>query len=156
MNTYFYSTLYKWNLLGEEIKKSVSLSQFKNEVLKNIRPQKNSIFNISDIAGVRYLSKLRLRFSMLHEHKFRHNFDSLTHLCASGMGIEDDEHFFLSCPQFHLMRKNLFGQFSDIPGLTIEIGDKPLCELLPFRDTQLNVVSNQKILEATISLSKNT
>ena len=57
-------------------------------------------------------------------------------------GIEDNEHFFLHCPQFHQMRRNLFGQLSNTPGLTIDIDDKPLCELLLFGDPQLNVVSN--------------
>ena len=70
VNTYFYNTLYEWNLLGEEVKKSVSLSQFKNMLLKIARPQKNSAYNISDIARVRYITKLRLGFRMLNEHKF--------------------------------------------------------------------------------------
>ena len=65
--------------------------------------------------------------------------------------------FFLPAPpQFHLMGRNLFFQPSDIPGLTIDSGDKPLCELLLFGDPQLNVVSNRKILEAAISFIKNT
>ena len=34
LNTNFYNTLYEWNLLREEIKNSVSLSHFKNKVLK--------------------------------------------------------------------------------------------------------------------------
>ena len=38
VNTYFYNTLYEWNLLGEEVKTSVSLSQFKNKLLKIARP----------------------------------------------------------------------------------------------------------------------
>ena len=156
MNTYFYNTLYEWNLQGEETKKSVSLSQFRNKFLKIIRPEKKSTYNICDIVGVGYLTKQHLRFSMLNEHKFRHNFDSLTPLFACGMGTEDNEHFFLYCPQSHIMHQNLFGRLSDISGLTLNIGDKPLCELLLFGDPQLNVVSNQKILEAMLSFNENT
>ena len=63
------------------------------------------------------------------------------------MGTEDYEYFFLHCLQFHLMRQNLFGQLSDIPGLILNIGDKPLCELHLFGDPQLNVVSNRKSLK---------
>ena len=37
-NTYFYNTLYEWNLLGEEIKNSTSPSQFKSKLLKTVRP----------------------------------------------------------------------------------------------------------------------
>ena len=54
------------------------------------------------------------------------------------------------------MCRNLFSQLLDIPGLTIDIGDKPLCALLLFGDPQLNVVSSRKTLEATISFCKNT
>ena len=88
---------------------------------------------------------------MLNEHKLRQNFNSLTPLCACSIGTEDNVHFFLHWPQFHLMCQNLFDQLSDIPGLTLNIGDKPLCELLLFGDPQCNVVSNEKIIEATIS-----
>ena len=42
-NTYFYNTLFEWNLLQEEIKNSVSLFQFKSKLLKLIRPQKNPL-----------------------------------------------------------------------------------------------------------------
>ena len=138
------------------MKKSASLPQFRSKLLNIIRPKKKSTYNICDIEGVRYLTKLRVRFSLLYEHKFRHNFDSLTPLCACGIENEDNEHFLLHCPQFHLMRQNLFGQLYRIPGLILNLDDKPLCELLLFGNTQLNVASNRKILEATISFIKDT
>ena len=77
--------------------KAAYLSQYKRQLLKIIRPPKK----FCDIEGVRYLTKLRLRFSLLNEQKFRHGFDSLTPLCACGMDKEDNEHFFLHCPQCH-------------------------------------------------------
>ena len=81
---HFYTTLYKWNLLGEKIAKSASLSLLKIKSLKIIKPQKKSTYNICNIAGMGYFKKLRLRFNMLNEHKFWHNLDSLTPLRASG------------------------------------------------------------------------
>ena len=102
------------------------------------------------------LTKLRLRFSLLNEHKFRHNFNILTPLCACGMENEDNEHFLLLYPQFQLMRQTLFGQLFHIPGLTLNLYNKPLCELLLFGNTQVNVASNRKILKATICFIKNT
>ena len=155
-NTYFHNTLFEWNLLGDEIKNSISLSQFKSKLLKIIRPEGNSVYNISDIESVRLLTKLRLRFSVLNEHKFRHNFDSLTPFCACGNDMEDNEHFLLHCPQFDVMREHLFGQLSDIPGLNIDLDDKPLCDLLLFVDSKNSVITNRIILEATISFIKNT
>ena len=64
--------------------------------------------NISDIESDGYLTKLRVRFSSLNEHKFRHYFDSLTPLYACGIENEDNEHFLLRIPQFHLMCQNLW------------------------------------------------
>ena len=85
---------------------------------------------------------MRVRFSSLNEHKFKRNFDSLTPLCACGIENEDNEYILLHCPQFHLMRQNLFGQLSHVPGLILNLDDKPLCELLLSGDTQLIVASN--------------
>ena len=42
-NTYFYNTLYEYNLLGEEMKKSASLPQFKSKLLNIIRPKKINV-----------------------------------------------------------------------------------------------------------------
>ena len=55
-----YNTLFEWNLLEEEVKHSVSLFQFISKLLKLIGPQKRSTYNICDIDGVGYLTKLRL------------------------------------------------------------------------------------------------
>ena len=76
---------------------SLSLSQCRSKLLKIIRSQKKSNYNICDVTGEGYLIKLRLRFSILYEHKFRRNFDSLTYLCACDMDTGDIEHFFLLC-----------------------------------------------------------
>ena len=105
---------------------------------------------------MRYLTKLRLGFRIFNELKFKRNFNSLTPLCTCGIGIEDNEHFLLQYPPFHLMHRNLLCQLSDISSLTIDIDNKPSCDLLLFGDPQLNVVSNRRVLEATISFIKNT
>ena len=148
--------LFECNLLGEVIENSISPSQFKNKLLKIIRPEGNSVYNISDIEGVRLLIKLRLKSIVLNEHKFRHNFDSLTPFCACGNDMEDNEHFLLRCPQFDVMRQDLFGRLSEIPGLSIDLDDKRMCDLLLFGDSKNSVIINRIILEATISFIKNT
>ena len=81
LNYVFVESLQR-NVLNIEIKNSTSLSQFKNQLLKMIRLEGNPVYNISDIAGVRLLNKLRLKFNELNELKFRHNLDSLTPFCA--------------------------------------------------------------------------
>ena len=155
-DSYFHNTLFEWNLLGDELKNPISLSQFKNKLLRIIRPEGNSVYSISDIEGVRLLTKLRLKFSMLNEHKFRHNFDSLNPFCACGNELEDSEHFHLHCPQFYVMRQDLFGRLSEVPGLNIDREDKPLCDLLLFGDSKNSVIINRIILDAIISFIKAT
>ena len=142
-NTYFYNILFEWNLLEEEIKNPISLFQFKSKLLK-LRPQKKSTYNICDIEGVRYLTKLRLKFSLLNEDRFSHNFDSPTPFCTCGIDKEDYEHFFLHCSQFYLIRQNLFGQLSNIPGLILNLDDKSLRDLLLFGDSKCSVANNRK------------
>ena len=47
---------------------------FKKRLLEFIRPKANSIFNIHNPMGIKYLTRLRLGFSHLKEHKFKPNF----------------------------------------------------------------------------------
>ena len=72
-NTYFQNSFMEWNKLDNEVKQSVSIAQLKNKLLSTIRPVGNFILNVHDIIGVSYLTKLRLQFSALNEHKFRRN-----------------------------------------------------------------------------------
>ena len=97
------------------------------------------------------LTKLRVNFSALNEHRFQHNFDCSTPTCMCGIGIEDNKHFLLHCYQFDLMRRDLFRQLT-IPGLDInKLDSDALCSLLLFGSKDFNIVENRIIIEATIS-----
>ena len=87
-NTYFQNAPFEWNLLENDTKNSTSISEFKRKLLALIRPKKNSVYGINDIVGVRHFSKLRLNFSGLNEHRFRHNFDCLDPVCLCGIANE--------------------------------------------------------------------
>lgn len=118
---------------------------------------KKSMYNIYDIDGVRYLTKMRLNFSALNEHKFRHRFDCLNPCCTYGEATEDNEHFFLHCLLFETMGRDLLGQLSDIPGIEITSMDsKSLSQLLLFGSNNLTVVANRIILEASMAYLKET
>ena len=41
--------------------------------MKDIKSNERSLFSIHDPQGVKLLSRLRLNFSHLNEHKFKHN-----------------------------------------------------------------------------------
>ena len=146
-NTYFQNTLYEWNLLADDIKNAKSLAAFKSKLLSAIRPLKRTMYGIHDIVGIRHLTKLRVEFSALNEHRY-----CVSPLCLCGIGNDDNAHFLLHCHRFHEMRIDLLGQLSEIPGLDLtNMDSKALCELLLYGSPQLTIIDNRIILEATIS-----
>ena len=106
-NSYFEDVLSEWNILNDDIKNSTTISEFKNRLLKVIRPVTNSIYHVFDILGIGCLTKLRLEFSELTAHRLRHNFYCLSPFCSCGMANENNEHFLLHCQRFDLMRIDL-------------------------------------------------
>ena len=72
-HTYFQNCMREWNQLDESIKISPTVSVFKRELMSLIRPQKRLLFGFHDMEGVRLLTRLRVEFSDLREHRFRHN-----------------------------------------------------------------------------------
>ena len=100
-NTYFCNAPYEWNLLDSDIRCSKSIAEFKRRLLSKIRPIENCVYNIYDIEGIRILTKLRLQFSALNEHRFRHRFNAPSPLCNCGTANEDNKHFLLHCPLFN-------------------------------------------------------
>ena len=48
--------------------------------------------------GVKILIRLRLQFSHLNKHKFRHGFeDTINTMCACRSEVETNENFLLAC-----------------------------------------------------------
>ena len=131
--------LVDWNAL---IDVCDSNTEFNCKLLAKVRPNRKSVYKVRNVHGIRCLTKLRLRFSPLNEHKFWHNFDCLNPICICNAGIEDNEHFLLHCPLYDLMRDDLLGHLSEIPGLEpTNISSKALCDLLLFGNEDLTVLT---------------
>ena len=73
-NLFLPFTINELNRLDSDIKNSDSYTIFCKSLLAFIRPVGNSMNGISDPFGVKLINRLRLGFSDLLEHKFRHNF----------------------------------------------------------------------------------
>ena len=126
-------------------------SVFKSKLLSFIRPSKRSIFNVNDPEGVKYLTRLRLRFSHLNKRKFRHGFlDTLNPLCNCSLQVEDNEHFFLRCFSFENFRRYLFIDMSSINSSFKKLPSHLKVELLLFGDSKLSSINNNLILKASI------
>ena len=100
-NSYFPSTLSDWQKSDETIIKSKSISIFKSRVLSFIRPLESNVYHIFDPIGLKFLTRLRVGFTHLNEHKFRHNLqDCMNRLGSCSLEIEDKLHYLLHCHHF--------------------------------------------------------
>ena len=81
-NSFFPNVITEWNKLDINIKSMTSYTAFKNALSSFIRPKHVDTFGIHNPIGLQRLTRLRLGFSHLNEHKFRYNFrDFLNPLC---------------------------------------------------------------------------
>ena len=69
------------------------ISIFKYRPLSFICPLESNVYNIFDPIGLKFLTRLRLGFSHLNEHRFRHSFqDCMNPLSSCSLEIEDTSH----------------------------------------------------------------
>ena len=107
-NTFVPNSIFEWNNLIPNVRKSESFAQFRKRLLTKVRPTQNSVFMIRDSTGLKLLTRLRLGLSQLKEHKFNHNFENtINPLCPCSLDTESVSHFFLRCHNYSELRLNL-------------------------------------------------
>ena len=113
MSTFFLSTITEWNKLDLSIRKSASLNVFKGRLLQFVRPLENTVFTCHNHIGIKYLTRLRLGFSHLHYHKFKHGFlDAVDTFCSCSTAIENAVHYFLHCPNLSTARNTFLNEIA--------------------------------------------
>ena len=89
-NSFLPFTVNEWNKLDSDIKNSDSYEMFHKNLLAFIRPVGNNMYGIYDPFVVKLINRLRLGFSHLRQHKFRHNFaDTVNPLCSCTLETEN-------------------------------------------------------------------
>ena len=64
---------------------------------------------------LKHLTRLRIGFSHLKEHKFKHNFsESADPLCSCENDIKSTVHFLLHCPHFTTQTQTLLNKIKSI------------------------------------------
>ena len=101
---------------------------FKKSLLAVIRPKMSPVYKINDPLGIKLLTRLRVNFSHLREHKFRHNFlDTINPLCSCGLEIESTNHYILRCSFFYTCtQKTLLDNITAIIGPVSDLSDDKL------------------------------
>ena len=127
-----------------------SYTAFKNALLSFIRPKHLDTFGIHNLIGMQMLTRLRLGFSHLNEHKFRHNFrDFLNPLCECKLEPETFD-FFLRCHLFQIERITLLNDITEADEHSISDNTSNLDQILLYGNENYNHNRNKKILSSTI------
>ena len=105
-----------WNGLETDLQNIDSYKEFKSKKKSLfIKIKSSSIFSVHDVYGVKLLSRLRLDFSHLNEHKVRHGFkDGTNCMCDCGSATETTLHFLLQCQQYQTIRLELLNSIYNL------------------------------------------
>ena len=113
MNTFFPPTITEWNKLDLSISTSANLNMFKGRLLQIVKSLENSVYTYHNSKGTEELTRLRLRFSHLCFHKFKHGFpDAVDPLCRCSIAIGNTVHYFLHCPNFSTARNTFLNEIT--------------------------------------------
>ena len=156
LNSFYPDAVNCWNNLGPELRNVDTLSKFKSTVIKIIRPEKKSIFNIHNSNGIKYIFQLRVGLSSLKAHKKAHKFsDTPVDTCLCSTGIETTEHFLLNCPFFKAHRDKLFSIVDPLISKVHPTSSKVI-NILLYGRKDLNLEDNRTILKSTMNYILNT
>ena len=101
------------------------------------------------------MTRLRVDFSDLREHRFNHHFNCLDPICKCGIEEESSDHYLLRCHLYILPRKALLDDISD--AVTPEILNLPhdhLTRILLFGSETYNEITNNILINSTIRFIK--
>ena len=150
-NSFFPYSLKMWNELSDDTRSKPSVTAFKHHLNSFIRPIGHSFFGVRDKIGLQLLTRIRVNFSDLREHRYNHNFNCINPTCACGNGEETSVHYILHCPRYTNHRITLLSKTSDIIASDVSVlPDEHLFHLLIYGSNVYNTYSNSLILKQTI------
>ena len=102
-------------------------------------------------------TRLRLSFSHLHEHKFRHGFkDTLNPLCSCSIEAKTTTHYFLRCHFHGSIWATLMNDLEIILIPFSTVCDNNLISLLLYAYDKFDDTKNWKMLMSTIRFIKDS
>ena len=151
-NSFFPFCIREWNNLDSRIRDLPSISSFKRAIFEYLRPTAVSTFRVSNHYGFILLTRLRVGFSHLREHKFRHGFlDTIDPFCnCRSNSIENTEHYLLQCSNFSNERLVLFDNLRTLDISIIPLNPSNLCRLFLYGECNVTDNVNCEILNFVI------
>ena len=132
-NSFLPQTIREWNNFDTSICQAPSYSVFFKTLFDFIRPTANSTFGTNNPSGLKLLTRLRVSFSHLREHKFKHNFqDTLNPLCPCSLEAEGTYYLFMRCQNFSNQRNVLFDNLNSINLGILKISENEIVQVLLF------------------------
>ena len=153
---FFYSTLNDWFSLDLKITNSEPIPIFKSRLLFFDRPVQTNIYNIFNPKSLTFRTHLRLGFSHLNQHKFRHNFHNWIPYGSCSWEVEDTSYYLLHCHHFSHHRVDLMNGVKSICDNFESMPDNVKEDLHLYDDSRFDENKNKVILKATISFIRNT
>ena len=95
---------------------------------------------IRDKFGINLLTKIRVSFSDLCDHRFNHNFKRESPICLCGFEDETSVHFFLRCARYATQRTTLLSKISDIIGSDVSIFLTTTCTIFWSMDAMFTTI----------------
>ena len=100
---------------------------------------------------------LRLAFSYLNEHRFRHNFENcINPLCSCSLVTQDTLHHLLHCDHFSQYGLDLINNVKSELDNFESLPDNDKKDILLYSDSHLDNNKNKYILETTLNYIKNS
>ena len=141
----------EWNRLSTKICNSTSCQQFRKSLLSFIKPTCSSLFSVHHPVGLKLLVRLRLGFSHLHEHNFRHNFhDTLNPSCSCSLEPEKTSNYLFCCHNFSSAHLALMNDLNLIDPTISQLNETALANILLYSNSKKRTSENSKILQSTI------
>ena len=153
----FPSALSDWFQLDAAIRNSESIAIFKSRLLSFIRPIQSNVYNIFDPIGLKFLTRLRLGFSHLNGHRFRHNFQNcLNPLRCCSLQTENSIHYLPHCNYFTQHCIDLINSVKYIFEGLDSLSDNANKDLLFYGGLRFDINKNKFLLQATLFYVKST
>ena len=144
-----------WNGYDPDLQNIDSCKEFKNKASPFIKINSNSIFSVHDVYGVKLLSRLRLNFSHINEHKVRHGFkDGTNCTCDCGSATEKILHFLMQCQQYQAIILELLNSIYKLDAKIRKLSNGKLLHLLFYGSKLYSFEINREIIKLTIKFLK--